>query len=51
MSEINNSEKIDLSGVKLRISEISLKPLDAHSQEFEAIHEDLNKALSEIDGL
>ncbi|CAB4707465.1 MAG: hypothetical protein F2672_04800 [Actinobacteria bacterium] len=51
MSEISNSEKIDLAGVKRRIAEISLKPLDVHSQEFEAIHEDLNRALSEIDGL
>ena len=42
---------VELSAVKTRISEISSKPLDTHPQEFEEIHAELNKVLSEIDGL
>lgn len=37
--------------IKNRIAEIPQKPLDTHSQEFETIHSDLNRVLSEIDGL
>jgi hypothetical protein len=51
MSEINNAEKVNLDEVKMRISEIAHKPLDMHSQEFESIHADLSRVLSEIDGL
>ena len=42
---------VEISAIKTRISEIGSKPLDTHSQEFEEIHTDLNKVLSEIDGL
>jgi hypothetical protein len=42
---------LEISAIKSRISEISIKPLDTHSAEFEEIHTELNKVLSEIDGL
>jgi len=42
---------LEISAIKTRISEIGSKPLDTHSQEFEEIHAELNKVLSEIDGL
>ena len=51
MSEFENVRKINLDDDKARISEVSQKPLDTHSQEFESIHTDLEQALSEIDGL
>ena len=46
-----SDSNVEISAIKTRISEISSKPLDTHSQEFEEIHTDLNKVLSEIDGL
>lgn len=42
---------LEISAIKTRISEISAKPLDTHSEEFEEVHTELNKVLSEIDGL
>jgi len=51
MNEMNESAKINLDEVKERISKMSQNPLDTHSQEFEKIHADLARALSEIDGL
>jgi uncharacterized coiled-coil DUF342 family protein len=49
--ENTSDSNVEISAIKTRISEISSKPLDTHSQEFEEIHTDLNKVLSEIDGL
>jgi uncharacterized coiled-coil DUF342 family protein len=49
--ENTSDSNVEISSIKTRISEISSKPLDTHSQEFEEIHTDLNKVLSEIDGL
>jgi len=49
--EENERSTVTLEEVKRRISEISLKPLDTHSLEFEGIHSDLSKILAEIDGL
>ena len=49
--ENTSDSNVEISAIKTRISEISSKPLDNHSQEFEEIHADLNKVLSEIDGL
>lgn len=40
-----------LEEIKSRIADVQNKPVDTHSQEFEAIHADLNRVLSEIDGL
>jgi predicted kinase len=59
MSEFNSqhtqeqapTENISVDAIKARISEISSKPLSEHSDEFEAIHAQLQKALSGIDGL
>jgi len=50
---MENSQRpaVNLDQIKSRISEIPLKPLDTHSQEFEEVHADLSKVLSEIDGL
>lgn len=49
--ENNSDSNFEISAIKTKISEISTKPLDTHSQEFEEIHAELNKVLSEIDGL
>lgn len=40
-----------LEEIKSRIADVQNKAVDTHSQEFEAIHADLNRVLSEIDGL
>ena len=50
MEEATNSQT-QLEEIKARISGVQSKPVDTHSQEFEAIHADLNRVLSEIDGL
>ena len=51
MSDFKDSNKIDLEEIKAQISQVSQKPLDAHTQEFENIHSNIVQALSEIDGL
>ena len=59
MSEFNSqhtqeqapAEHISVDAIKARIAEISSKPLSEHSDEFEAVHAQLQKALSGIDGL
>jgi uncharacterized coiled-coil DUF342 family protein len=50
MEEITNSQS-QLEEIKSRIAEVQSKPVDTHSQEFESIHADLSRVLSEIDGL
>lgn len=45
------AETISVEAIKARIADISSKPLSEHSDEFEAIHAQLQKALSGIDGL
>ena len=50
MEDTTNS-RAQLDGIKSRISEVQSKPVDTHSQEFEGIHADLSRVLSEIDGL
>ena len=49
--ENTSDSNVEISVIKTRISEISSKPLDTHPQEFEEIHTELSKVLSEIDGL
>ena len=44
-------EAVSVESIKRRIAEIASKPLVEHSQEFEAVHADLQRALSGIDGL
>lgn len=46
-----SSDSVSVEAIKARIAEISSKPLSAHSDEFEAIHSQLQRALSGIDGL
>jgi hypothetical protein len=50
MEDVTNSQ-VQLEEIKSRISEVQSKPVDTHSQEFEGIHADLSRVLSEIDGL
>ena len=50
MEDVTNSQ-VQLEEIKSRISEVQSKPVDIHSQEFEGIHADLSRVLSEIDGL
>jgi hypothetical protein len=50
MEDTTNSQ-VQLEEIKSRISEVQNKPVDTHSQEFEGIHADLSRVLSEIDGL
>ena len=50
MEEIMNSQ-VKLDEIQTRISVVQNKPVDTHSQEFEGIHADLSRVLSEIDGL
>jgi peptidoglycan hydrolase CwlO-like protein len=49
--EDTTDSQAQLEEIKSRISEVQSKPVDTHSQEFEGIHADLNRVLSEIDGL
>ena len=49
--EIKSESNLEITAIKTKISEISTKPLDTHSSEFEEIHSALSKVLSEIDGL
>ncbi len=44
-------EKVNIESVKRRIADISTLPLESHSQEFEEVHADLQRALTQIDGL
>lgn len=41
----------DLMEIKKQIGGISTLPLEAHSEEFEVIHNSLNRVLSSIDGI
>jgi hypothetical protein len=50
MEDTTNSQ-LQLEEIKSRISEVQSKPVDTHSHEFEGIHADLSRVLSEIDGL
>ncbi|CAB4727036.1 MAG: hypothetical protein F2853_00255 [Actinobacteria bacterium] len=50
MDEATDSQE-QLDEIKFRIADVQNKPVDTHSQEFEMIHADLNRVLSEIDGL
>jgi hypothetical protein len=50
MENTTNSQ-VHLEEIKSRISEVQSKQVDTHSQEFEGIHADLSRVLSEIDGL
>lgn len=50
---VDNEAKpiLNIDEIKIKITEISHKPLDLHPQEFENVHSDLNRILSGIDGL
>ena len=50
MEEVTNSHA-QLEEIKTRIVQVQSTPVDTHSQEFESIHADLSRVLSEIDGL
>jgi len=41
----------DLMEIKKQIGGISTLPLETHSEEFEVIHNSLNRVLSSIDGI
>ena len=41
----------DLMEIKKQIGGISTLPIEAHSEEFEVIHNSLNRVLSSIDGI
>ncbi|CAB4744137.1 unannotated protein [freshwater metagenome] len=51
MIEDGSTPIASIDDIKIRISQISQKPLDLHPQEFENIHSDLTQVLSGIDGL
>jgi hypothetical protein len=51
MLENSSASPVIIDDIKIRISEISQKPLDLHPQEFENVHSDLTQVLSGIDGL
>jgi|FLOH01.1.fsa_nt_gi hypothetical protein len=48
---MNENSVLSLEEIKRKISTVQEKVLDSHSKEFEEIHSDLNRVLSEIDGL
>jgi hypothetical protein len=50
MEEVADSQA-QLEQIKSRISDVQRESVDTHSQEFEGIHADLSRVLSEIDGL
>ncbi|GEM_PF-6352780 len=45
------TENDNLVAIRDLISEISLKPLDEHVEEYERVHGQLLRVLSEIDGM
>lgn len=47
----DESNKTSIDEIKVRIAAINSKPLSEHSEEFEAVHTSLQRALSEIDGI
>lgn len=47
----DESNTTSIDAIKERIAAINSKPLEEHSEEFEAVHTSLQRALSEIDGL
>jgi hypothetical protein len=49
--DFEKRDHMNLDEIKERISQVNQKPLDQHPIEFENIHADLVRALSEIDGL
>jgi hypothetical protein len=51
MLENGPASTVSIDDIKIRISQISQKPLDLHPQEFENVHSDLTQVLSGIDGL
>lgn len=51
MSEKPLSAESSLEEIKKRIAEVKNKSLDTHPSEFEAIYQELNRALNQIDGL
>jgi len=54
MNDFNDNtaqEAVSVESIKRRIADIASKPLEEHSNEFEAVHADLQRALSGIDGL
>jgi nicotinamide mononucleotide (NMN) deamidase PncC len=52
MSELSSDSNVtSIEDIKARIANVSSKPLDEHSAEFEEIHNQMTQALSEIDGL
>ena len=48
---IDDSNRTSIDAVKVRIASVASKPLDEHSEEYEAIHSSLQRTLAEIDGI
>ena len=51
MNENPLSVGASLEEIKKRIADVQNKSLDTHPEEFEALYQELNRALNEIDGL
>ena len=52
MNELASEANLtSIEAIKAKISNVSQKPLDEHSAEFEEIHNQMVRALSEIDGI
>ena len=51
MQDNEAASGLSIGDIKIRIAEISQKPLDLHPLEFENVHSDLTQVLSGIDGL
>ncbi|MEJ6626387.1 MAG: hypothetical protein QNL32_00795 [Actinomycetes bacterium] len=49
--ENTSTSHSQIEEIKVRISEVKSKAVDSHSLEFESIHADLSRVLSEVDGL
>jgi hypothetical protein len=43
--------RTSIDAIKTRIAAINSLPLDEHSEEYEAVHASLQRALAEIDGI
>ncbi len=49
--QMDDRNTTSIDAIKNRIAAINSLPLEEHSEEYEAVHASLQRALSEIDGI
>ena len=48
---LDEQNRTSIESIKARIADVNSKNLEDHSEEYEAIHASLQRALAEIDGI